>query len=106
MILAIDELRKTGVFSDVNIDTDEDEHSIEMHLPYVRKVFEGSVRRKAFDGKIQALIKDLLRLDIQVVPILVGAIGKEKEMSFGKVLAPHLARDDTFCIVSSDFCHW
>ena len=43
MILAIDELRKTGVFSDMNIDTDEDEHSIEMHLPYVRKVFEGSV---------------------------------------------------------------
>lgn len=24
--------------------TDEDEHSIEMHLPYVRKVFEGWVR--------------------------------------------------------------
>ena len=48
MILAIDELRKTGVFSDMNIDTDEDEHSIEMHLPYVRKVFEGSVCRKAF----------------------------------------------------------
>ena len=23
--------------------TDEDEHSIEMHLPYVRKIFEGCV---------------------------------------------------------------
>jgi hypothetical protein len=23
---------------------DEDEHSIEMHLPYIRKVFEGWVR--------------------------------------------------------------
>ena len=70
------------------------------------KYSKGQSVEKLFDGKIQALIKDLLRLDIQVVPILVGAIGKEKEMSFGKVLAPHLARDDTFCVVSSDFCHW
>ena len=25
----------------MDIQTDQDEHSIEMHLPYVRKVFEG-----------------------------------------------------------------
>lgn len=25
----------------MDIQTDEDEHSIEMHLPYVRKAFEG-----------------------------------------------------------------
>jgi len=25
----------------MDVQTDEDEHSIEMHLPYVRKVFEG-----------------------------------------------------------------
>lgn len=40
----IDELRKTGHFSrDMSISTDEDEHSIEMHLPYVRKIFQGCV---------------------------------------------------------------
>jgi len=39
---AIAELRATGNFSDMDIQTDEDEHSLEMHLPYVRKVFEGS----------------------------------------------------------------
>ena len=38
---AVQELRQTGVFSDMDIGTDEDEHSIEMHLPYVRKIFEG-----------------------------------------------------------------
>ena len=31
----------TGKFSDMDSETDNDEHSIEMHLPYVRKVFEG-----------------------------------------------------------------
>ena len=46
------------------------------------------------------------RLDISIVPILVGAIDHETEARFGKVIAPFLAREDTFCVVSSDFCHW
>ena len=41
-----------------------------------------------------------------IVPILVGAISQRLEATFGSLLAPYLAKDDTFCIVSSDFCHW
>ena len=37
---AISELRKTDMFRDMDYPTDCDEHSIEMHLPYVRKMFE------------------------------------------------------------------
>jgi predicted class III extradiol MEMO1 family dioxygenase len=37
------ELRATLKFEDMSLSTDEDEHSIEMHLPYIRKVFEGYV---------------------------------------------------------------
>lgn len=33
-----DELYKTGLFEEMSLGTDEDEHSIEMHLPYVAKV--------------------------------------------------------------------
>lgn len=40
---AIDELYKTGQFSEMDLRSDEEEHSIEMHLPYVRKIFEGYV---------------------------------------------------------------
>ena len=43
LFAAIDELKKTGQFSEMDQGTDEDEHSIEMHLPYVRKIFEGYV---------------------------------------------------------------
>lgn len=82
----VDELRKTGMFEDMSISTDEDEHSIEMHLPYVRKVFEGK--------------------DIQIVPILIGGIDQDKEVKFGALLAPFLARSDTLTVISSDFCHW
>lgn len=82
----IAKLREPGIFSDMSLRTDEDEHSIEMHLPYVRKVFSG--------------------LDIKIVPILVGAINKTSEADFGAALAPYLAEPDTICVVSSDFCHW
>lgn len=46
------------------------------------------------------------RSDIKIVPILVGAIDYDKEISYGRLLAPYLARDDTIFVVSSDFCHW
>ncbi|KAJ6610045.1 MEMO1 family [Mycena sp. CBHHK59/15] len=82
----IQELQATGKFERLSIKADEDEHSLEMHLPYVRKMFEGK--------------------DISIVPIVVGAISQEVEAEFGTILAPYLAREDTFCVVSSDFCHW
>ncbi|KAB5594212.1 hypothetical protein CTheo_2293 [Ceratobasidium theobromae] len=82
----IAELRESGIFSDMSLRTDQDEHSIEMHLPYIRKIFAG--------------------LDIKIVPILVGAINQGSEAKYGAALAPYLAEPDTICVVSSDFCHW
>lgn len=34
------DLQKTGLFSQMNRQQDSDEHSLEMHLPYIAKVFE------------------------------------------------------------------
>lgn len=88
----------------MDIQTDEDEHSIEMHLPYVRKAFEGYCLTQTKCS--HPLISPLCSLDISVVPVLVGAIDAAKEKTFGEILAPYLARDDIFWVVSSDFCHW
>ncbi|GAA6061627.1 hypothetical protein JCM10212_000969 [Sporobolomyces blumeae] len=82
----IAELHETGKFGKMDKETDEDEHSIEMHLPYIRKVFQGR--------------------DVKIVPILVGSISATKEALFGKLLAPYLADPSTLFVVSSDFCHW
>ncbi|KAF9069072.1 MEMO1 family [Rhodocollybia butyracea] len=82
----IKELRDTGKFDSLEIDDDEAEHSLEMHLPYVRTIFKG--------------------MDISIVPIMVGAISRQSEVAYGQLLAPYLASEDTFCVVSSDFCHW
>ena len=40
-MVAIGELQKTGLFSEMEADVDEDEHSLEMHLPYIRHIFAG-----------------------------------------------------------------
>ncbi|GAA5953884.1 hypothetical protein JCM8115_004186 [Rhodotorula mucilaginosa] len=82
----INELRETGKFQGMDLSTDEDEHSIEMHLPYIRKVFEGR--------------------NIKIVPILVGSISTSSEKTFGALLAPYLADPHTLFVISSDFCHW
>ncbi|KAF7320283.1 hypothetical protein MKEN_00813000 [Mycena kentingensis (nom. inval.)] len=84
----IRQLRETGKFQDISQSADEDEHSLEMHLPYIRKIFQGHAR------------------DICIVPIVVGAIDKQAEAEYGALLAPYLSSADSFCVVSSDFCHW
>ncbi|MCJ1365025.1 hypothetical protein MMC16_004144 [Acarospora aff. strigata] len=86
-------LHSSGHFDTMSPRTDADEHSLEMHLPYLYKVLE-----RAFpDGP--ASFPDL-------VPILVGGTSAEVERVLGTVLAPYLADAASVVIVSSDFCHW
>ncbi|KAJ3322597.1 hypothetical protein HDU76_013845 [Blyttiomyces sp. JEL0837] len=84
----VNELKKTGHFRDMNIQTDEDEHSIEMHLPYVWKLME----RKGTPFKI--------------IPILVGSIKPDAEKLYGRILSKYLTSRKNLFIISSDFCHW
>lgn len=82
------ELEKTGQFSWMDMKTDEDEHSIEMHLPYVAKVME--------DFKDQ----------FTIVPILVGSLNPDQEAKYGSLLAPYFMDPTNLFVISSDFCHW
>jgi predicted class III extradiol MEMO1 family dioxygenase len=38
----VKKLKKTGMFDEMDLDTDSDEHSLEMHLPYIRLMFGDS----------------------------------------------------------------
>ncbi|XP_010541764.1 PREDICTED: protein MEMO1-like [Tarenaya hassleriana] len=82
----IEELKATGKFELMNLRVDEAEHSMEMHLPYLAKVFEGH--------------------EVKVVPILVGALSAESEALYGQLLAKYADDPRNFFSVSSDFCHW
>jgi len=83
-----DELLATGKFEKMSISTDEDEHSIEMHLPYVAKVMKSK--------------KD----NFTVVPVLVGSTSHEKERMYGELFGKYLKDPENLFVISSDFCHW
>jgi len=81
-----EELYATSLFEEMTMHTDEDEHSIEMHLPYVAKVMEGQ--------------------QFTIVPVMVGSLSTEKEANYGKIFSKYLADPENLFVISSDFCHW
>jgi len=82
------ELLATGKFDQMKMSVDEDEHSIEMHLPYIAKVMQSK--------------KD----DFTIVPVLVGSTSHAKELMYGKIFAPYMKDPENLFIISTDFCHW
>ncbi|KAK4547209.1 hypothetical protein LTR36_001430 [Oleoguttula mirabilis] len=86
-------LHKTGHFDLMSQSVDEDEHSLEMHLPYIYKILS-----KTF-GDNPAAFPPL-------IPILVGNTSVTTEMTLGLLLAGHLADPTTAFVISSDFAHW
>jgi AmmeMemoRadiSam system protein B len=72
--------------------TDENEHSLELHLPYIYKVL----------SKQFADSKDFPKL----VPVLVGNTSAAKEREYGSIFAPYLQDETSIFVISSDFCHW
>ncbi|KAJ2231409.1 hypothetical protein H4R99_004651 [Coemansia sp. RSA 1722] len=84
----VEELRQRGDWQTMGLDVDEDEHSLEMHLPYIYKVFEHKIS------------------EITLVPILVGGLRLDGEKYYGELLAEYLNDPQNLFVVSSDFCHW
>ncbi|KAI0011965.1 UPF0103-domain-containing protein [Xylariaceae sp. FL0662B] len=87
-----EQLRNTGKFQDITTRGDVNEHSLEMHLPYIHKRITQTF---ASESEYPTL-----------VPILVGDNNGPEERAFGELLAPYLADPASAFVVSSDFCHW
>ncbi|QDS68748.1 hypothetical protein FKW77_004749 [Venturia effusa] len=86
----IAQLRATKRFADMSQQDDEDEHSLEMHLPYIYKMLR------------LAGLNPMPKL----VPILVGNLTAGQEAEYGELLAPYLKDPTSVFVTSSDFCHW
>ena len=65
---------------------DEAEHSLELHLPFIRHVWKGQ--------------------DVAIVPILVGCPDAAAEAVLAAALLPFLLDERNLFVVSGDFCHW
>lgn len=73
---------------------DEDEHSIELHLPYIHRLLQQQHPTLA-PSEYPPL-----------VPIMVGSTSPATEQAFGTLLAPYIADPTNVFVISSDFCHW
>ena len=76
-------------------DVDEDEHSSEMHLPYIYKML--SLKNTNFQNDSTS---------VPLVPIMVGNTDAAIEAQYGSLLAPYLSDPSNVFVISSDFCHW
>ena len=105
MGVAIGELRQTGCFTEMEGDVDEEEHSLEMHLPYMRLVF-GYVYLSKSVLKEKVMADVGCREGVKLVPLLVGHPSETTLARVNVVLEKYWRDEGTFFIISSDFCHW
>eukprot|EP01132_Coremiostelium_polycephalum_P003949 gene3949-4932_t len=82
------ELFDTGKFVWNTKKIDEDEHSLEMHLPYIARLYSDKLE------------------EIKIVPIMVGHLNVELEKMYGELLYKYFDDPTNFFVISSDFCHW
>lgn len=92
-------LRATGKFGTIPPSSDEDEHSLEMHLPYIWKRLEQTHGEQGGAGTAGARFPP-------IVPVLVGDSSGAEEKEVGGLLAGYLRDPGSAFVVSSDFCHW
>ena len=73
----------------MSIDADEDEHSIEMQLPYIAKVVS-----KVCPPQLIPLSSDQVmqpaRGNFTIVPVMVGSLSPNSEAKYGKIFARYL----------------
>jgi AmmeMemoRadiSam system protein B len=82
----VGQLEATGLFGKMDPKSDEQEHSIEMHVPFLQRALQGQ--------------------EFKIVPLIVGSIGAETEEKYADMLAPYLSDPSHLFVISSDFCHW
>lgn len=80
---------KSGLFEHFPEEADEEEHSIELHLPFLFKASEKS------PNGVPA-----------IVPIIVATTSQSYERELGELLAPYIKDEQNAFVISSDFCHW
>jgi MEMO1 family protein len=79
------------LFIVMDTSVDEDEHSIEMHLPYLRHIFGDDAEP---GGRVQ------------FVPVMIGSLDAKTEKALGSVFARWLGDSESLIVISTDFCHW
>ncbi|KAK6454782.1 MEMO1 family [Scheffersomyces xylosifermentans] len=80
---------RDAVFKYMSEEIDDDEHSFEMHAPF-----------------IYYKTKDIPQGIPKIVPILISGMDEKLNDDLVSALLPYVAGEENHFIISSDFCHW
>jgi AmmeMemoRadiSam system protein B len=83
---SIQKLSKIKGFFPIDKKTDEEEHSLEMQLPFIKYIFGDK--------------------DVKILPIMVGQTDLGQDKLFAEALGEYYKDDNILFVISSDFCHW
>ncbi|KAH3681137.1 hypothetical protein WICPIJ_007912 [Wickerhamomyces pijperi] len=78
-----------SIFKIMDLETDEDEHSFEMHAPYIYK-----------------MCQDLPQGIPSIIPLMISHTDDKFNEKICEVLAEYFQSPENHFIISSDFCHW
>ncbi|ODV95126.1 hypothetical protein PACTADRAFT_49874 [Pachysolen tannophilus NRRL Y-2460] len=75
-------------FKTMSLDIDEEEHSFEMHLPFVYRMTQNNPQKP------------------KIIPIMISHSSKDFENKLADYLLPFFEDNSNTFVISSDFCHW
>lgn len=78
-----------SIFKTMDTEMDEDEHSFEMHMPFVYHT-----------------CAELPQGIPTIVPIMISHTDEKFNEQFVEILAPYFQDKTNHFVISSDFCHW
>lgn len=81
----VSKLKEGLYFRLIDIDKDEEEHSIEMQLPFIIKIFDKKSK---------------------IIPLLTGPLDDDMLLEYAKALSNYFEDPTSLFIISTDFCHW
>lgn len=84
--MIVDELKRTGRFKQIGLKGEENEHSLELHFPFIAYF--------------------LTNPRLKLVPIIVGNLTQKDVDYYSKALKKYFDDPKTVFCVSTDFCHW
>ncbi|KNB43727.1 hypothetical protein JH06_2478 [Blastocystis sp. subtype 4] len=79
------DLNETGLYSSCRMADEENEHSLEIELPFIHQLFGTKAK---------------------IVMIMVGNVSEKRKVEYAKSLVPYMKDPKTVFVISSDFCHW
>lgn len=79
-------LKSKKNFKELDNSLDEEEHSLEMQLPFLKYIFQDK--------------------NIELLPIMVGDINSINQEEIADSLIKYYKDKETLFVISSDFCHW